>query len=426
MFSRDKWNEILQSLSSNAFRTVLTAFGVFWGIFILVILLSAANGLENGVKQGFSGIATNSMFMWSQTTSISYKGFSEGRRYSFKLDEVGAIKRNVDGIKYVSPRNRLGGYGGSNNVTRGLNTGGYNVYGDYPQIIKQMPLDIIRGRFINPLDTEQKRKVAVIGQGVQDGLYDKGEEVLGTYIKIQGVNFQVVGIYTKKGNNGRNPEEAQKEIYIPFTAFSQAFNEGQNVGWMAVTADDDHSITNLKQSVFDVIKQRHDIHPDDERAVGNFDLYEQFKKISGLFIALNAVAYIVGFLVLISGVIGITNIMLIVVKERTKEIGIRRALGATPWSIRGQILMESVFLTIIAGMTGIAFATGVIWVVNLMLEKAQAAAGPAEQSMFANPSVSLLVVVVALLILVGSGLLAGLIPAQNAIKIKPVDALGDE
>lgn len=426
MFSRDKWNEIIQSLSSNAFRTVLTAFGVFWGIFILVILLSASNGLENGVKEGFSGIATNSMFMWSQSTSKSYKGFSEGRRYSFKLNDVDAIKRNVDGIKYVSPRNRLGGYGGSNNVTRGLNTGGFNVYGDYPQIIKQMPLSVIRGRFINQLDIEDKRKVAVIGQGVRDGLYAKDEEVLNTYIKIQGVNFQVVGMYKKKANNGRNPEEAQKEIYIPFTAFSQAFNKGKDVGWMAVTANDKHSITNLKQSVFNVIKGRHDIHPDDNRAVGAFDLYEKFKKISGLFLALNAVAYIVGFLVLLSGVIGITNIMLIVVKERTKEIGIRRALGATPWSIRGQILMESVFLTTVAGMTGIAFATGVIWGVNTMLDKAQAASEAGQQTMFANPSVSLLVVLIALLILVTAGLLAGLIPAQNAIKIKPVDALRDE
>ncbi|MFN2261842.1 MAG: ABC transporter permease [Psychroflexus sp.] len=421
MFSRDKWNEIIESLSSNVFRTVLTAFGVFWGIFILVILLAAGNGLENGVTQGFSGIATNSMFMWSQTTSISHKGFSKGRRYSFKLDDVPAIERNVNGLKYVSPRNQLGGFGGDNNVVRGLKSGAFNVYGDYPNIINQEPMDITQGRFINMNDIEDKRKVAVIGQGVIDILFDSNEEYLGEYIKINGVNFMVVGKYKKKGTTNRNPEEAQKEIYVPFTSFSQAFNMSNNVGWMAITADDNHSITNLKNQVFDVVKSRHNIHPDDDRAVGNFDLFEMFNKINGLFLALNFVAYFVGILVLLSGVIGISNIMLIVVKERTQEIGVRRALGASPWSIRGQILMESVFLTLIAGMTGIIFATSILGIVNLALDNVDTS-----EMMFANPSVDLFSVLIALTILVVSGLLAGFIPAQNAIKTKPVDALRTE
>ncbi|WP_127845881.1 ABC transporter permease [Psychroflexus aestuariivivens] len=421
MFSRDKWNEIIESLSSNVFRTVLTAFGVFWGIFILVILLAAGNGLENGVTQGFSGIATNSMFMWSQTTSISHKGFSKGRRYSFKLDDVPAIERNVNGLKYVSPRNQLGGFGGANNVVRGLKTGAFNVYGDYPNIINQEPMDITQGRFINMNDIEDKRKVAVIGQGVIDILFDANEEYLGKYIKINGVNFMVVGKYKKKGTTNRNPEEAQKEIYVPFTTFSQAFNRSNNVGWMAITADDNHSITNLKKDVIDLVKSRHSIHPDDDRAVGNFDLFEMFNKVNGLFLALNFVAYFVGILVLLSGVIGISNIMLIVVKERTQEIGVRRALGASPWSIRGQILMEAVFLTLIAGMTGIIFATSILAIVNMALDNMDTS-----EMMFANPSVDLVSVLIALSILVISGLLAGFIPAQNAIKTKPVDALRTE
>lgn len=421
MFSRDKWNEIIESLSSNVFRTVLTAFGVFWGIFILVILLAAGNGLENGVTQGFSGIATNSMFMWTQTTSISHKGFSKGRRYNFKLDDVPAIERNVNGLKYVSPRNQLGGFGGDNNVVRGLKSGAFNVYGDYPNIINQEPMDITQGRFINMNDIESRRKVAVIGQGVIDILFDSDEDYLGEYIKINGVNFMVVGKYKKKGTTNRNPEEAQKEIYVPFTSFSQAFNMSNNVGWMAITADDNHSITNLKNQVFDVVKSRHNIHPDDDRAVGNFDLFEMFNKINGLFLALNIVAYFVGILVLLSGVIGISNIMLIVVKERTQEIGVRRALGASPWSIRGQILMESVFLTLIAGMTGIIFATSILGIVNMALDNMDTS-----EMMFANPSVDLVSVLIALSILVISGLLAGFIPAQNAIKTKPVDALRTE
>ncbi|GAB2764957.1 ABC transporter permease [Salinimicrobium soli] len=421
MFSKDNWDEILEALSANWFRTLLTAFGVLWGIFILVILLAAGKGLENGVKQGFSGMATNSMFMWTQVTSKPYKGLPKGRRYSFKVDDVTAIKDNVPNLRFVSPRNQLGGFRGTNNVVRGLNTGAYNVYGDYPEIIQQQPMDITTGRFLNYSDIQDKRKVAIIGEGVISGLYEKGEEVLGSYIKISGVNFMVVGTYKKKGNNNGNVEEAQKEIYVPFTAFSQAFNRGRDVGWMAITAQDGSSITELKNQIFDVIKSRHSIHPEDERAIGNFDLYEEFSKINGLFVALKGVAYFVGVLVLLSGIIGISNIMLIVVKERTNEIGVRRALGATPWAIRGQILTEAVFLTIVSGMAGIAFATAVIAGINFALDGVDTS-----EMMFLNPSVDLGVIMTALAILVISGLMAGMIPAQNAIKVKPVDALRTE
>ncbi len=421
MFSRDRWSEIIEALTSNWFRTVLTAFGVLWGIFILVILLAAGKGLENGVKQGFSGIATNTMFMWTQVASKPYKGMPKGRRYSFEVEDVEAIKGQVPGLRFVSPRNQLGGFGGANNVVRGLNTGAFNVYGDYPEIIQQEPMDITSGRFINYSDIDEKRKVAIIGEGVESTLYDKGEDPLGTYIKISGVNFMVIGTYKKKSQGGGDPERGQKEIYVPFTAFSQAFNRGNKVGWMAITAHDGNSITNLKGDIIDIVKNRHTIHPEDDRAVGNFDLYQEYSKINGLFVALKAVAYFVGTLVLLSGIIGISNIMLIVVKERTNEIGVRRALGATPWSIRGQILMESIFLTIISGMAGIILATGVIWLVNFQLSQMDTS-----EMMFLNPSVNLGVVMVALSILIISGLLAGLIPAQQAIKVKPVDALRTE
>lgn len=420
IFSRDSWEEIIEALSSNWFRTAMTAFGVLWGIFILVILLAAGNGLENGIKQGFNGLATNSMFMWTQTASQPYKGLPKGRRYDFKTDDVAAIKQNVPGLRFVSPRNQLGGFRGSNNVVRGLQTGAFNVYGDYPEIIYQQPMNITSGRFVNYSDIKENRKVAIIGSGVQSALYNPDEEVIGTYIKINDVNFMVIGTYKKLGNNG-DPEEMQKEIYVPFTAFSQAFNMGEVVGWMAITAEDGFSITELKSQIFNIIKTRHTINPNDDRAIGSFDLYQEFSKIQGLFTALNFVAYFVGILVLLSGIIGISNIMLIVVKERTKEIGIRRALGATPWSIRAQILLESIFLTIVSGMAGIALATGVLWLVNHQLSTMDTS-----EMMFINPSVNIGVVFIALTILIVSGLLAGLIPAQNAINVKPVDALRTE
>ncbi|MEM7185746.1 MAG: ABC transporter permease [Bacteroidota bacterium] len=419
MFSKDRWSEILEALSSNWFRTLLTAFGVIWGIFILVILLAASKGLENGVKADFGDIATNTMFMWTQTVSKPYKGLPKGRRFRYRIGDVQAIRDNVPNLRFISPRNQLGGFGGSNNVVRGLKTGAFNVYGDYPEIIKQQPMDITSGRFINYGDIHEKRKVAVIGEGVRTTMYDLGEDPIGTYIKVNGVNFIVVGTYKKKSQGG-DREEDQKEIYVPFTSFSQAFNQGDRVGWMAITAEDGSSITQLKEQIFDVIKQRHTIHPDDDRAIGNFDLYQQYMRIEGLFTALTWVAYIVGSLVLISGIIGISNIMLIVVKERTKEIGIRRALGATPWSIRGQVLLESIFLTIISGMVGISFGGFIIYVINAILESV----GPVD--MFANPSVDIGVVITALIILIISGLGAGLIPAQNAIKVRPVDALRTE
>ena len=421
MFKKDNWDEILQALTANVFRTTLTAFGVFWGIFILVILLAAGNGLENGIKKGFDGIATNTMFMWSQTTSKAYKGLPKVRRYDFRNSDVAALKAALPDLLYVSPRNQLGDFNGTNNVVRGTKTSAFTVYGDYPELIKQQPMDIIKGRFINQQDINERRKIAVIGKGVISELYGKEEEAVGTYIKVNGVNFMVVGVYHSKQQGG-NAEQEQKNIFVPFTTFQQAFNYGDKVGWMALTAKDETSITDLKPKILELIKSLHSINPADDRAVGNFDLYEQFNKVQSLFDILKIIAYFVGTLVLISGVIGISNIMLIVVKERTKEIGIRRALGATPGAIRSQILSESIFLTIISGMFGIAVATGIIALLNMVLDSMR----PGSNTMLANPSVDLRVVFVALLILVGSGLLAGFIPAQTAINVKPVDALRTE
>lgn len=422
MFNRDKWNEIIEALSANPFRTLITAFGVFWGIFILVILLSASQGLQNGIKRQMGGLSTNTMFMWAGATSKPYKGLPQGRSYNFKNGDVEAIKRDVNGLLYVSPRNQLGGFRGSNNVVRGTKTGAYNVYGDYPEFILQQPMDILQGRFINYGDIENKRKIAVVGEGVIRELYAPGEDVLGSYIKVQGINFLVVGVYKSISNMGGDAEESQKQVFIPFSTFQQAFNFGDIVGWMTITAQDDKPITELKEQVFTLLKNRHSIDPTDERAIGHFDLYQEFKKINGLFAILTAVSYIVGIFILGSGIIGIVNIMLIIVKERTQEIGIRRALGATPATIIKQILTESVVLSLIAGMAGIIFASVVLWAVNFALEQAP----NSNEIPIVNPSVSLGVVVIALLILVVSGLLAGLIPAITAIKVKPIDALRTE
>ncbi len=419
MFNKDRWKEILEVLTSNWFRTVLTAFGVFWGIFILIVLLAAGKGLENGINADFGDIATNTMFMWTRRTTKPYEGLPKDRRFEFQREDVQSIRDNVPNLRFISPRNQLGGFSsGGNNVVRGLNSGAYNVYGDYPEIINQDPMTVTSGRFINYNDINEKRKIAIIGQGVRSDLYEKDEEVLGTYIKIQGVNFLVVGTYKKNSSDGG--EEAQKEIFVPFTAFSQAFNRGEDVGWMAITAKDGSSISVLKEKIIQVMKNKHKIHPEDNRAIGYFDLYEQYNRVESLFAGIRWIAIIVGTFVLISGIIGVSNIMLIVVKERTKEIGIRRALGESPWSIKQQILMESIFLTIISGMTGIVFGALVIYGINALLDSV----GPVD--MFLNPSVSVGVVASALTVLVISGLLAGFIPANSAIRVRPIEALRNE
>ncbi|MBT8281860.1 MAG: ABC transporter permease [Muriicola sp.] len=419
MFNRDRWKEILEVLTTNWFRTVLTAFGVFWGILILIILLSAGKGLENGIRADFGDIATNTMFMWTRSTTKAHMGLPIGRNFNFKTEDVETLKEKFPQLRFISPRNQLGGFRGTNNVVRGIKTGAYNVYGDYPEIIQQEPMAITAGRFINHNDIDNNRKVAVVGLGVRNELYDIGEEILGSYIKIQGVNFMVVGTYKKRSSNG-DGEEGQKEIYVPFTAFSQAFNRGNNVGWMAITAKDGHPITGIKEGIVNEMKSVHKVHPEDTRAVGFFDLYEEFNRVESLFGAISFIGYFVGILVLLSGIIGVSNIMLIVVKERTKEIGIRRALGEDPWSIKKQILLESIFLTIISGMAGIVIGALFIYGVNALLE----ANGPVD--MFMNPSVNLGVVSAALVILIISGLLAGFIPAQSAIKVRPIDALRTE
>lgn len=416
MLQKERWDEILEALNANRFRTIMTAFGVFWGIFILVLLLALTNGLKNGVQADFGDFATNTIFMWTQRTSMPYQGFTKGRSFNFRQSDVAQLKEKFPELRFVSPRNQLGGFRGSNNVTRKDKTGAFNIYGDNPEYINQEPLDILQGRFLSYSDIQDERKVAVVGTDVIKSLYDLGEEPIGSYIKINGINFMVIGVVKKSTSQGDNQEDANT-IYIPFSTFGKAFNYGDIVGWMAITAIDEVPITQIKPQIMKEMRLAHKVHPDDQRAIGHFDLAEQFEKITGLFAILSFVGYFVGALVLMSGVIGISNIMLIVVKERTKEIGIRRALGATPREIRGQVLQESMVLTLISGMAGISFAAGLIWVMNTLLD----AAGAVEN--FANPSVSIGVIFIALAILVLSGLLAGMIPATRATQMKPVDAL---
>jgi putative ABC transport system permease protein len=414
MFDYNNWQEIFFTLKKNKWRSFFTAFGVFWGIFMLVIMLGSGKGLQNGTTADFNGMATNSFFVWAQSTSKPFKGFKRGREFDFNNDDIKAIKKEIPEVDVVSGRNQIGDYGGGSGVIHNAKSGSFSVMGDFPDFLKIQPLEKLNGRFINDLDIKEKRKIAVIGNRVAQELYKKDETVLGSVIKIKGINFQVVGIF--QSNKSDDGGEFAKTIYVPFTTFQSCFNLGNRVGWFSITSKENIPCSVVEVKVKDLLKKRHSIAPDDNQAVGSWNAEVQYKKMQGLFMGIQLLIWIVGIGTLLAGVIGISNIMLVVVKERTKEIGIKRALGATPFKIVGQLVQESLFLTFVAGYGGLVLGVGVIQLVSNAM-KGQ------EGGMFRNPEVDLNVALIALFILILGGIIAGLIPAYRAIKITTVDAL---
>lgn len=419
MFDLDNWQEIWASLRKNKLRTLLTAFGVFWGIFMLVVMLGSGSGLENGVTADFGDGATNSFFVWSRRTSRPYAGLPPGRSFEMNNEDIGALEAMPE-TGVVAPRNQLGGYMGGNNVTRGVRSGGFSVMGDTPAILGIQAYRVDAGRFLNPLDLDEKRKVAVIGTRVREVLFDPGEDPIDQSIRIQGVYFKVIGVLSSAASGDRADRDAQT-IFVPFTTFQTAFNYGNDVGWFAVTSAPGIPASVTEEKALALLKARHRVHPDDDRAFGHFNLEEEYQKIEGLFGGIGALVWIVGIGTLAAGVIGVSNIMLIIVKERTKEIGLKRAIGATPWAIRSQIVLEAIVLTALAGYFGLVAGVALVEGVRLALE-----ASGNQAAMFKNPGVDLKDAFQALTILVVSGTLAGLVPAQRAVAISPVEALRSE
>lgn len=416
MFDIDRWQEIYHVLAKNPLRTILTAFGVFWGIFMLVIMMGAGNGLENGTKASFGSFATNSVYIWGQSTSLAYKGFKPGRSVDFNNQDTRALQ-GIEGLEVVCPKNQLGGHRGSNTVQRGKNSAAFQVSGDIPEIIRITPRKMINGRFLNDKDESDKRKVAVIGKRVREVLFAPDEDPIGDYIEISGVYFLVVGVFDLYAG-GEMSERELERIHVPFSAFQQAFNFGNYVSWFSVLSKPEVPVSIVEERVKSVLKERHKVHPDDPRAMGSFNAEEQFNKMNNLFIGINFLVWIVGIGTLLAGVIGVSNIMLIVVKERTKEIGIRKAIGATPFSIISQILLESITLTSIAGYMGLVSAVGLLELINDMVGDSG--------SMFKNPEIDFQAAMVSLIILIIGGTLAGMIPAQKAANVDPIIALRSE
>lgn len=419
LFEQDTWREIGMSLKKNKLRTFLTGFGVSWGILMLIFMLGAGNGLKNGVTSGFGDFATNSFFVWAQPTTKPYKGFPRGRQFNFVTDDIQAIKDQVPEIDIVAPKLQGGRWSsGGDNVVRGKNSGSYSINGDYPEVFVIDPVKIEGGRLLNMKDITDKRKVAVIGIRVREMMFDEDEDPVGQQLQIQGVYFTVIGVITPKGNVNMNGDK-KESIWIPFSTLQQVYNYGNIVGFFAMTAKENIPASVAEEKVRALLAERHQVAPDDDMALGGFNIEAEFKKMTGLFTAINIVIWVVGIGTLLAGVIGISNIMMIVVKERTKEIGVRRAIGATPINIVSQIMMESVVLTFFAGLVGLLIG---VWALELLSPLFDAA----EESFIRNPEVDVKIVLLAIFVIVITGTFAGFLPAKRAIKIKAIDALRDE
>lgn len=402
LFEKDTWQEIYGSIRKNKTRTAITIFGAFWGILLLVGLLGAAKGIENSFNSMFGDFATNSVFMTGSKTSMPFKGFQEGRKINLRISDVDKIISEIDAVQFVVPRNATGGQ-----VIHGLKTGNFTIFGDFPLLDRVQKKKIIEGRFINQSDINENKKICVISEGVFKELYDKNEESINTYIKISGINYKVVGVYETSQFEGKN------NIHIPFSTFKLVYNKGDKFEWMVVTGKKEFDIVQVESDVKLLLKNLHKIHPDDNRAFRGFNLGEKVKQVTGFLTGLQFLTWFVGIATLIAGVFAIGNILLITVKERTKEIGIRRALGATPNKVRQQIILESLFLTLLAGSLGIISGGLILMVIDYY-------------ELLVNPTVNIPIVLIAYAVLVILGTLIGFIPAYMATIVKPIDALREE
>jgi len=410
LFDRDTWQEVYDSLTKNKLRSILTMVGVWWGILLLIGLLGAARGLENSFNRLFGDFATNSVFVIGGTTSIPFKGFQEGKRVRLTLSDTKKIAENVEGIEFVVPRNTNQAL-----VVRKFLSGNFSISGDLPLLDKVQKRKLINGRFINQTDIDENRKVTVISEDIYKQLFEKDEEAIGELVKINNINFKVVGVFDV-GDVNMGPSE---DMHIPFSTFQQIYNQGENIGWMMITGKPEYDIVQIEKDAQLLLKNIHRIHPEDNRALRGFNLGKEFAKVTGFLTGMQFLTWFVGIATLIAGVFAIGNILLIAVKERTKEIGVRRALGATPFEIKRQIVVEAVFITLVAGLFGILSGGWIlIWL--------DSAFGQGPEATLVNASVSISVVFLALLILVTLGTLIGLIPAFKATSIKPIEALREE
>ncbi|RIH65939.1 ABC transporter permease [Mariniphaga sediminis] len=420
MFDIDKWQEIIATIKKNKMRTFLTGFSVAWGIFMLMILLGSGNGLSNGVAQNFMRDAVNAMWMWSGRTSIPYQGMKENRQIRFTNSDYDLIKK-IPETEFASGRYYISG----NRLAYGNEFGEYTAITCHPELKEVESIEMVQGRFINEVDILQTRKSVVLGQDIYDALFKK-QEAIGEYIKINNVPFKVVGI-CREGGGTRH-----RNAYIPVSTGQKVFNGANRLHNFALTinAQSIEESKAVEEKVRAALARKHKFDPTDRAALGSYNKLENYLQTMRIFQAIKIFIWIIGTGTLIAGVVGVSNIMLIVVKERTKEIGIRKAIGASPSSVVGLILLESILITTVAGYIGLVLGTGLMEGLNFFVEQQYATAAASNNGngdiIFRNPTVSLNVAATATMLLVIAGAIAGYIPAKRAARIKPIEALRDE
>lgn len=410
----DQWEEILTTITRNKTRSLLTAFGVFWGIFMLVILLGGGQGVKQMLSATFSGFATNSAFFVSSPTGKAYKGFQKGRRWDLTIDDVTRISKAVPELEVVtSSTSRWGGQAEVDGkkcycLVRGL----------FPDFVNIEAPNITWGRFINEMDIRERRKVCVIGKRVHRDLFAPDENPCGKYIYVNGIRYRIVGVSLSTSNLSINGN-SEESVTLPFTTMQLHANTGNRIDLICTTARPGYRVGELTAKVEQVLKQAHLIHPDDKQAVVMINAEAMFSMVDNLFTGINILAWMVGLGTLLAGAIGVSNIMMVTVKERTTEIGIRRAIGARPRDILFQILAESMVLTTVAGLLGICFGVFLLNGMEWM------AAGNALQ-VPVHFQISFGMAVGACFLLLLLGMLAGLAPAYRAMAIRPIEAIRDE
>jgi len=410
MFDIDKWQEILSTIEKNKLRTFLTGFSVAWGIFMLIILLGSGNGLENGVKREFSSSATNAIWIWSGQTSMAHEGMKPGRNIQFTNKDYDATIK-INGIDNISSRFHIRGDG---QITYKKEYGNFDIRSVHPDYQAIEKITMVEGRYINKTDIEEQRKIAIISTDVKDALF-KEENPIGKYIKINNIPFKVTGIYSDEDNRDRN----QRTVYLPITTAQKIFIGGNRIHNLVVTTgnaslDESQAIENTIKA--DIAK-RHKFNVDDERALHMWNATENYHQFQNLFLGIRIFVWIIGIGTIIAGIVGVSNIMMIVVNERTKEIGIRKAIGASPWSVIGLIIMESILITGFSGYIGLVLGVGLLELVAQFVP---------DNPFFVNPSADFSIAISATILLIFAGTLAGLVPARRAANVKPVIALRDE
>ncbi|MFW5707298.1 MAG: ABC transporter permease [Bacteroidota bacterium] len=411
MFDLDKWQEILATIKKNKLRTFLTGFSVAWGIFMLIILLGSGNGLQNGFDSQFRGAAKNSLWMWTGRTSVAHEGMNPGRQIRFTNDDYENLKTNIPQTEYISGRFNIwwGGQVSYKNETHSFSV--RNVHPEYEFI---EALEITQGRYLNLFDIEEKRKVAVISTLVRDILFkEEAEQALGKYIHINNIPFRVVGFYEDQSRNENN----MRMVYVPISTAQVVFSGGNRLHEISMTIDA-NTIEEAQQVERDIRSRLAAVHhfdQDDQRALGTWNSFENYMQMQSIFKGIRLFVWIIGIGTIIAGIVGVSNIMIIVVKERTREIGIRKALGATPLSVVMLVLFESVMITTFAGYIGLVLGVGTLELLSGI-----------DTDYFANPSADFGIAVSATILLIVAGALAGFVPAQRAARIKPIEALRDE